>query len=315
MRKQTNLIFSIIFLIMSCPFALSQPDPLIDGGLFYNPLSQALITVGGWGNPTWEPVKTVWSLSGAGWVSLPSLPTGITHTGGVYDSSLKRFVVLGGAFESQSTYAFDGVAWTKIADPVKTSMTGGDPEMIYDPELKKIIMYFAGFGPGTATSAETYFLEPEGWVKQTLAAAPPAGADTCFVYDSAHKEGVWFNGEQMWTWNHTQWAKKTPASKPDVSAGFFNMVYDSARNVTVLFGKGQTWSWDGTNWNNISSANSPAYPNRGFFAMGFDEKRQITVLWGGELQTDPKYPNDIWEWDGVAWKPFTATPVPEWVQY
>ena len=316
MRINQKAIYVFFILTLMCPRTFSQPGPLIDGGLFYFPVTQSLISPGGWGIPSnWDPVKTVWSLSGAGWTALPSLPIGITHNGGTYNPSTKQLVILGGTTQLHETYAFDGTAWKKIADPLTTSIVGGDPEMIYDPVLQKIVMYYAGYSGAAAANSETYFLEKQGWVKQALTPAPPAGADNGFVYDSAHKEGVWFNGEQTWTWNHTQWTKKTPANQPGKSPGFFGLAYDSSKSVTVLFGNGETWTWDGTNWTKLASVNSPTYPSRGFFSMGYDEKRQVTVLWGGELTTDPKYPDDIWEWDGKVWKPFAITPVPEWGQY
>ena len=73
--------------------------------------------------------------------------------------------------------------------------------------------------------------------------------------DIAHGNVVLFGGRRFgdtWTWNGTDWTKRTPAHSPyqrlDVG-----MAYD-AHGEVVLFGGGcaiacaDTWTWDGTDW-------------------------------------------------------------------
>ena len=71
----------------------AQPDPArIDGGLYYLPQAEALVTLGGWGPPTWEASTEVWAISGTGWSSLPSAPEGMAHTTAALDSKTEIFL-------------------------------------------------------------------------------------------------------------------------------------------------------------------------------------------------------------------------------
>ncbi|RJP32120.1 MAG: hypothetical protein C4527_06490 [Candidatus Omnitrophota bacterium] len=309
-------------LIFACNGAVTaQPLQQIDGGLFYFPPTQSLLTIGGWGPEDWSPLSTVWSLAANGWSAFPDIPAGITHTTAAYDPINQRLIAIGGVMPDQSTWAFDGAAWSKLADPIVTDIFGGDPEIIFDPALGQFVMYYSHYPflpdapPGT-----TYFWEENGWVKQDITPAPPAAVDVAFVYDDTRAEGVWFSGNETWTWKNGAWIQKNPSASPAFDFGEFNMVYDAARSQCLLYGKGETWTWDGANWTKQSPAVSPETPERGFFAMGFDAHRHVVVLFGGELILDPAtyetaYLDDIWEWNGSTWRPFSETSVAEWMNY
>lgn len=298
--------------------ALGQPLQQIDGGLCYFPPLQCLITVGGWGdNTNWNSIKTVWALKGGQWSPLPEIPAEVTHTAMTYDPSRQLLIVVGGVYDKQATWGFDGKTWQKIAEPISSTMQGEDPEIIYDPEIQTLVMYFSG--PNSSTS-KTYLLQNGVWTQQSLASQPPPAIDTAFVYDPIRKEGLWFEGKETWTWNHTQWIKKNPAKNPNMSWGFFNLVYDSFRQAAIAYGKGETWSWNGQEWSQLQPSQSPSNPDRGFFAMGFDESRGVAVIWGGEevISMDPYQSvlsDAIWEWDGVTWKVPGSTSVMDWKSF
>ncbi|MBD3268218.1 hypothetical protein GF373_16255, partial [bacterium] len=106
--------------------AFSQPTDRIDGGLFYFPPTQSLLTIGGWGPPDWNQLQEVWSLDASGWSAMPDIPEGVAHTSAAYDEANQRLIVMGGSAPDKSTWAFDGSSWTKVADPL-TSEYGYDP--------------------------------------------------------------------------------------------------------------------------------------------------------------------------------------------
>ncbi len=315
--KSNALIICIFF--VSVAIVGAQPTQQIDGGLFYFPPMQSLITIGGWGPEDWQPLSTAWALTADGWNQLPDLPAGITHTTAAYDPNNQHLVVVGGVLDQQATYAFDGSSWEKIADPVQSDIIGGDPEIIFDPGLGTFVMFYAAAPfqasppPGT-----TYFLENDEWIQQEISPSPPAAVDVAFVYDEAREEGVWFDGKETWVWKNQSWINKNPASAPTYEFGDFNMVYDAARENCLLYGKEQqTWIWNGENWSQLSPPNVPDHPDRGFFAMGFDASRDVVVLFGGELIVDPNtyeaiYLEDLWEWNGTNWHSFNETPVQHW---
>lgn len=301
-----------------CVQAGSQPAPLIDGGLFFFPPTQSLLTVGGWGPPEWDPQQGVWSLSGSGWSAMPDIPEGVAHTSAAYDETRQRLIAMGGVFADTSTWSFDGTVWEKIAGPLTTEQ-GYDPEIVYDADAKQTVLYFAtmSWNPGQASSSSTYILGANGWEKQTVSPAPGGYLDVGFVYDSARKESVLFTGQETWVWKSNAWTQKQPAANPSFDFGQFGMAYDAARQVVVVFGRGETWTWNGSNWTKLSPAKSPDTPERGFFAFGYDSKRQVVVLYGGEITLNPDtfemgYLNDIWEWNGTTWSLFGGTGIRAW---
>jgi len=309
-RAATILGMMALFRVL----VMAQPTPRIDGGLFYLPPTESLVTLGGWGPPTWDPLSEVWGLSGTGWSALPSAPAPLTHTSAAWDSSRQQLVVIGGVFSDQATLGFDGTTWTQITGPVNTGFAGADPELIYDPVKNEIISCFAEYG----SANQTWVLKDGQWSQLTLSTQPPGGMDVGFVYDEARQNAVWFNGTETWIWNGTAWANANPASSPRTDMGFFGMIYDSVRQVVVLFTKGETWTWNGSNWTKLSPAHSPDDPDRGFFAFGYDKNRGVAVLFGGE---PAQYPydslySDLWEWDGQDWRAFVpVVPVSDWFLY
>ncbi len=73
--------------------------------------------------------------------------------------------------------------------------------------------------------------------------------------DIAHGNVVLFGGRNFgdtWTWNGTDWSKRTPAHSPYLRLDI-GMAYD-AHGQVVLFGGtcagdcADTWTWDGTDW-------------------------------------------------------------------
>ncbi len=312
---KTLLIASIVTAF--CFPAASQPTQRIDGGLFYYPPMESLLTFGGWGPPDWEQSPEVWSLNASGWSQMPDMPEGVAHTSAVYDEANSRLIVMGGASPDKSTWSFDGNSWIKIADPL-TSEYGFDPEMIYLPDTQEIILYFAAmsWSPDDASNSKTYILDDNGWVEQTVDPAPGAFADVGFVYDSARKEGVWFNGHETWVWNNNGWLQKYPSNSPSYESGQFTMTYDEARSVALVYGQGETWSWDGADWSKLAPQNSPTTPERGFFALGYDVNRQTAILFGGEVMSedgaDSTYLEDLWEWNGQTWSVFGETVISDW---
>lgn len=137
------------------------------------------------------------------------------------------------------------------------------------------------------------------------------------VYDSFRRRTVLFGGSgeaehlnDTWEWDGVSWKKLLPDASPSAYFGH-SMAYDPLRNRMVLFGgftdSGSTndlWEWDGTDWEKITPITAEIPAERSWHSMVFDVKSEKIILFGGYYWTgsDSIYFNDVWEWDGSAWK-------------
>jgi hypothetical protein len=156
-------------------------------------------------------------------------------------------------------------------------------------------------------------------------AAPPPRYEPGMAYNAIHGQAVLFGGSgnsgydhgDTWTWDGTDWTKRTPAHRPPARYGM-GMTYDASRRNVVLFGGdviggsrfGDTWTWDGADWTKHSSAHSP--PARVGMGMTYDAARGQVVLFGGEGSS---LLGDTWTWDGTDWTQHTPahSPPARWV--
>jgi hypothetical protein len=171
-------------------------------------------------------------------------------------------------------------------------------------------------GMSRLLTAATVVAVLTAWVPTTPAvaagpAAPSPRYGTQMTYDAALSQVVLFGGYDAsnffgdtWTWDGTDWTKRTPAHSPSPRFGM-GMAYDAARGEAVLFGGfgkpgsalfGDTWTWDGTDWTQRTPAHSP--PRRDFLGMAYDAARGQVVLFGG-FAGPPA--GDTWTWDGTDW--------------
>jgi len=103
----------------------------------------------------------------------------------------------------------------------------------------------------------------------------------------------------IWEWDGTAWADRTPRSVliPAARAGA-TLIYDAARARVVLFGGigelgalSDTWEWDGIAWSKLSLAAAPS--PRHHQAMAYDAARAAAIAFGGDDGT-PLGLRDTW---------------------
>jgi hypothetical protein len=106
----------------------------------------------------------------------------------------------------------------------------------------------------------------------------------------------------------------TPTSPGELPSGrgAHALAYDPLRRRVVLFGGStvpgssadaldDTWEWDGARWTQaVPLGASP--PRRSGHVLFFDARRGTVVLFGGS-GSGGSCLDDLWEWDGVRWRP------------
>ncbi|MBL8232199.1 MAG: hypothetical protein JNL98_27130 [Bryobacterales bacterium] len=138
------------------------------------------------------------------------------------------------------------------------------------------------------------------------------------AWDPIRQEIVAAGAGETWTWNGTNWTKKTVSiAIPE----YVRMAWDPIRGEIVAFGGSaggaetdKTWTWNGSDWTEKTPATKP--PARLGTAMAFDAASGKVVMFGGQgLGGVPL--NDTWTWNGTNWtletpatSPPASSPVP-----
>ncbi len=224
----------------------------------------------------------------------------ITATGGpvgcgtptaAFDSDRSKLVVV--CADAASTFEWDGTAWKSFTGLKPLPPFHRFASMTYDPTLKKTVLY-GGFD-GSSNSC-------------------------CYL-------------DQTWMWDGTAWSqqKKNPAPARSLAA----MWYDPTLKKTVIYGGIGTltrtdrvtryndmWTFDGNGWSQLNpTGGTPGMRYGAQIAM--DPRSNHVLLFGGlRVDTEPPVPpattptqvqvyvDDMWEWDGSAWKQVNAENIP-----
>lgn len=123
-------------------------------------------------------------------------------------------------------------------------------------------------------------------------------------------------GARPWEFS---WPRINPVPSPPRER-VVAMAYDKARHQAVLVTGSdvridaqvntETWIFDGASWTQRQPAKSP--PLFHSLKLSYDERRSVVVLLGtpySEAQTgDYRFPNELWEWDGVNWVDVSQAP-------
>jgi len=156
------------------------------------------------------------------------------------------------------------------------------------------------------------------------AGGPPARHHHALCYDAAREVVVLFGGttdgwqtfyDDLWLWDGASWhevPRREPWPPPLFGHG---MAYDPLRDRVVVFGalreghRDICWEWDGARWHEATASPRPA--PRAFHRMLWDPHREAVVLFGGDAsREDMRRRNDLWTWDGRAWRVETALKAP-----
>jgi hypothetical protein len=163
---------------------------------------------------------------------------------------------------------------------------------------------------------------------------PPFREFAKMAYDPTLRKAVLFGGfdtanylQDTWTWDGTAWTEVKPRRKPPART-LQTMWYDSTQRKVIMYGGigrptpedrveryDDMWSFDGTNWTEIEITNTPG---RRFGAQATVDPRTNKLLLFGGIRVDTNamgvetqvYTNDLWEWDGSAWREIPTTNTP-----
>lgn len=223
----------------------------------------------------------IWRYQNGQWtgISADNQPTGCLNPMASYDTDRKKMVVL--CYDAATTYEFDGSTWTKLADLKTKPQARRFSAMVYDPTQKKTVL-FGGYDETTARYQD-----------------------------------------RTWLWDGTAWAEQK--NKKPTARSLASMWYDATQKKVIVYGGlgrptpddrieryNDMWALDANGWTKMTITATPGY--RYGAQIATDPRTGKVYLFGGmvyepataTVAAKQYYANDLWVWDGSAWKKLDA---------
>ncbi|HSP16375.1 MAG TPA: hypothetical protein VLV78_16630 [Thermoanaerobaculia bacterium] len=261
-----------------------------------------------------------WSYQNGGWQKITADNTPACGTlFSAFDTDRSKLVAV---CNDASTAEWDGSAWKQFTDLKTKPQFRRFAGMVYDPSLKKTILY-GGYDDQNYIDS-TWQWDGTQWTELKKKKAPARGLPAMWFDPILHKT-VLYGGigrpnpqdrlqryNDMWALDANGWSEIKPATLPNTRYGA-QVTVDPRNGHAILFGglrldvdeKGlqhqvyanDMWEWDGTNWTQRQTSNVP--PARENASMEFDSSRNEFVLFGG---WSGYYRSDVWRLTGSTWQ-------------
>ena len=240
----------------------------------------------------------------------PLNPSPRDYTSMAYDIESDRVILFGGQIGVYTiedsflddTWAYDVAAnkWTEMK-PVSRPSRRSVPELAYDAESDRVILFGGAFGADFTTwgMADTWAYDYNTNTWEEMAKGPAKHLGDRLAYDSESDRVILFGGydaikgyfNDTWSYdfNSDTWTEMKPSTSPP---GRFHhgMAYDAAADRVLVWSNYSNypddvsiWSYDfNTNtWEEIKPGEG-AYPlSRDFPVLAYDVESDRTILYGG----------------------------------
>jgi hypothetical protein len=311
---------------------LNRPSPRSLATFQLDPTTNTVWMYGGLDETSTFFGVDLWGYRGGQWFFVP-FTTGpgseCNNPLSAYDTNRSRLVLLCGGTD---TFEWDGAAWKSFADLSKEPQVRRFAGMVYDPNLKKTVL-FGGFNNNNYRN-DTWTWDGTAWteVKVDGKQRPPNRGLMAMWYDPLQKKVILYGGlgrgnlnerisryDDMWAFNGTGWQKLPVTQTPGARFGP-QFAVNANTGKLLLFGGlrsepidedslrqffvNDTWEWDGTasTWTRIQTDPNTAEPDvRENGSMAWDPVTGELVLFGG--YAEGFYRSDVWSWNGTDWVP------------
>lgn len=204
------------------------------------------------------------------------------------------------------------------------------PNAAFDSDRNKLVV--------VCGDSSTFEWDGTAWKKfADLKLKPDARRFSMMVYDQTLKKSVLFGGyndinylDKTWLWDGTQWTEQK--NKRPTARSLSAMWFDPNTKKTIVYGGigrptpddaierySDMWTLDSTGWTKLTVTNNPGMRYGAQVAVDTQSTPNRVLLFGGllyERQPEPStvrtqsYQNDLWEWNGSAWRKLTSAAVP-----
>ena len=334
-----NVLFSQTSVLQATGFWRSvvinlRPQPRSLTGFDTDAASSTIWMFGGLDETSTFFHTDLWGYRNGQWFPASSGPTtDCDNALTAFDTDRNRLVV---SCTGTETFEWDGSTWKSFTDLKKKPQLRRFAGMVYDPVLKKTVM-FGGFNNNNYRD-DTWTWNGTEWteLKPSKDKRPPHRGQMSMWFDPLQNKVILYGGigrgsvnehvtryEDMWAFDGTGWTKLNVAETPGGRFGA-QVAVNPQTGKLLLFGglrvevrsddpKGEalrqffdndTWEWDGTasRWTRIFT--DPATPEpdvRENGSLAWDPVGSRLVMYGG--YADGFYRSDVWEWTGQDWVP------------
>lgn len=314
-------------------FQVIRPTPRSQTTFETDPATATIYLYGGLDETGTFFNTDLWGYRNGQWFRLPGGPNTCDHPLAAFDTDRHRLVVTCGGTE---VFEFDGTEWKTFANLTEKPDARRFSAMVYDPTLKKTVMYGGFFG--TNYRNDTWTWDGTAWTEVDMDGdeRPPNRGQMAMWYDPLQKKVILYAGigrpsldhritryTDMWAFNGSGWTKLNVTETPGMRFGpqvevnplsgkmllFGGLVaaphpQDPSGKSLIQFFANDTWEWDGaaSKWTRLTTDSiSPDPEVRENGAMAWDPTANRMVLFAGYAKGF--YRSDLWEWNGQDWVP------------
>jgi hypothetical protein len=293
----------------------NQPSKRFYPGSAYDPVHDRWVLFGGTfitaDGKTTTNYNDTWEFDGTTWTQKSTSGPSVVKPILVYDSKNDRIVMIASdTKEAVSMYAYDQKTstWTQLT-PDKLPDCASDAQMVYQNHVDNIVL-FGGVCQASSVSGSTWEFDGTTWATVANASDPDRVGGEAMAYDPTRQETVIFGGTLAFgnptggthLYQNQVWATP-PEDRTPAGRSLFSFVTNPDDKLIWLYG-GQNdstlgaefWSYAGGEWTKLTLEKGPT--SCGTSNAAYDSDRKKLVVLCADSST--------YEWDGSAWKSFTA---------
>ena len=239
----------------------------------------------------------------------------------IYDDARGRCLLFN-ATPVPQTWSYDGVSWQQLA-PAHTPPGRRYTQLTYDL-VRNVAVLYGGSGPNVnngLAADETWEWNGTDWTQVQPTSTPGGIERYAAAFDVMRQRLVLYGGmrnswiptiasSDTWEYDGTAWYFVPTATRPG-PLELASACFDLATSRTVLFGgrnpaglgtlTDDTWTYDGVDWQLVNVA-GPRPQVRIQAQFVYDLQRGVCVLFGGRDPSTMAVLDDLWTFDGVAWR-------------
>jgi hypothetical protein len=251
-----------------------------------------------------DTLGDTWTWAAGCWTrQQPLVAPAARHDASMAYDSARKLVILYGTYVTSAgargfdTWAWNGSAWSKIADGPISSSYGASAAFDENPDRVVLLT------KSPAGLSQTWTWDGASWQAMSPQVSPPGRFNASMAFDPSSRRVILFGGygndgqplADTWAWDGNNWTALSPRISPPARAGAAITTFASKHSVVLIGGEAtapfsDAWNWDGTSWSPLA----PPGPRQRACAIDIGPR---VLVFGG----NPAGDSQSMTWDGQSW--------------